>query len=373
MEIVGKGILARSAAGTGRAALTFPSVVALADGTLLATCHAGSEKDSVDEQVEFYRSGDGGRTWSEGQRPFAPAQVNGMRGSFKACYVTELEAGHLIATCMWIDRQTYEGKPLFNGETEGCLPTAILLADSHDGGATWTSLRVVPMPVDIGPPSLTNPILKLADGTLILSIETNKHYLDSSKWHQRVVFFHSGDGGQTWDQPITVGEDVSGRIFYWDLRAGVAPDGRIGAFSWTYDSEVNKYLNIQRRISADGGRTWAPHEDLGFADQGAHPAILLDGRVVLAWVDRFGSHSIRARLAAAIDAPFAADTEVVVYAHEVVASATDNTGELLTDMSLWSFGLPYGEVLPDGDVMVVYYAGTEEAVDVHWARLRLDT
>tara|TARA_Y100000588_G_scaffold14170_1_gene15274 strand:+ start:28 stop:1149 length:1122 start_codon:yes stop_codon:yes gene_type:complete len=372
MEIVKRGVLARGEAGTARAALTFPSVVALADGTLLAACHAGSTKDAADEQVEFFRSGDGGRTWGEGQRPFGETQVDGVGGSIKACYVTELEAGRLIIACLWVDRQTYPDKPLFNGETEGCLPMAILLADSHDGGATWTPLRKVPMPDDIGPPSLTSPILQLADGTLVMSIETNKHYLDSSKWYQRVVFFHSADGGQTWGEPVTVGQDESGRIFYWDLRVGVAHDGRVGAFSWTYDSEANKYLSIHRRVSADGGQTWSAFEALDFADQAAHPAMLADGRVVLAWVDRFGSHSIRARLAAAVDAPFDDDTEVEIYAHEVAASDTDNTGALLEDMGLWSFGLPYGEVLPDGDVMVVYYAGTEEAMDIHWARLRLD-
>ena len=301
MEIVDSGILARAAAGTTRAVLTFPSLLFMADGTLLATCHTGSTKDSADEAVEFYRSEDGGRTWGEASRPFGETEIDGVVGSLRTGYLSELEPGHLMASLMWIDRQTFPGKPLFNEETEGCLPIAILLADSADGGETWSPLRVVPIPASIGPPSLTSPVLKLADGTLALSIETNKQYLDSTKWYQRVVFFHSRDGGKTWEDPVTAGEDPSGRIFYWDLRAGVAPDGRVGIFSWTYDSQLNKYLNIHRRISADGGRVWSAPEDLGFTDQAAHPAILADGRVVLAWVDRFGSHSIRARQANAIE------------------------------------------------------------------------
>lgn len=372
MKIVETGILAPSEAGTARAALTFPTLLTLSDGVLLATCHAGSTKDSEDESVEFYGSEDGGRTWSEARRPFGETKVNGVVGSLKICYLTELEPGHLIASLMWVDRQTFPGKPLFNEETEGCLPMAIMLADSADGGATWSPPRVVPIPASIGPPSLTSPVLKLADGTLALSIETNKQYLDSTKWYQRVVFFHSRDGGKTWEDPATAGEDPSGRIFYWDLRAGVAPDGRVGTFSWTYDSQENKYLNIHRRISADGGRVWSMPEDLGFTDQASHPAILADGRVVLAWVDRFGSQSIRARQAEAIDAPFDPETEVVVYEHQLAATATDDTGELLSGMKLWSFGLPYVEALPNGDVLVTYYAGTEAAMDIHWSRLRLD-
>ena len=60
MEIVESGILARSEAGTARAALTFPGLVSLSDGTLLAAVHAGSTKDAADEAVELYRSQDGG-------------------------------------------------------------------------------------------------------------------------------------------------------------------------------------------------------------------------------------------------------------------------------------------------------------------------
>jgi hypothetical protein len=40
-------------------------------------------------------------------------------------------------------------------------------------------------------------------------------------------------------------------------------------------------------------------------------------------------------------------------------------------MSLWIFGLPYAEALPDGDVLVAYYAGEAAALDIRWARLRL--
>ena len=44
---------------------------------------------------------------------------------------------------------------------------------------------------------------------------------------------------------------------------------------------------------------------------------------------------------------------------------------MLADVLLWSFGLPYAEALPDGDVIVLYYAGTAETMDIHWAHLRL--
>ena len=122
----------------------------------------------------------------------------------------------------------------------------------------------------------------------------------------------------------------------------------------------------------------------GFADQPGHPAVLPDGRVVLAWVDRFGTASIRARQADAVDAPFEPATEVVVHrpgdgsdtAATPAADGADEpttTGEALVDMGTWSYGLAYAEALPDGDVGVVHYAaGVNGGTDVRWARLRLD-
>ena len=50
---------------------------------------------------------------------------------------------------------------------------------------------------------------------------------------------------------------------------------------------------------------------------------------------------------------------------------TDTTGELLEDMGFWTYGLPYAEALPDGDVMVVYYAGDVTTMNLHWSRISL--
>ncbi len=372
MRIIESGILSHGVASSDRANLTFPTLLPLTQGPLLATCRAGSTKDSTDERIELFQSTDGGWTWNEPIQPFAASNLNGKQGTLKICYLTELAPGHLLAASMWVDRATFPGQPLFNSETEGCLPMAILLADSFDSGDTWTAWRQVAMPADIGPPSLTNPVMKLADGTLVMSIETNKHYEDNSKWYQRVVLFHSTDLGQIWGEPITANQDPEARIFYWDQRAGVAPDGRMVTFTWTYDRKTSTYLNIHRRISLDGGHSWQQRVDLGITDQAAHPAILPDGRVVLAWVDRFKTQTIRARLADSVDGDFDPKSEVVVYQHETAnAVVGQETGALLAEMSIWTFGLPYAEVLPNGEVMVVYYAGTEAAMDIHWARLQV--
>ncbi len=103
----------------------------------------------------------------------------------------------------------------------------VLISTSHDNGDNWTPWIVARLPDELGPPSLTAPVLKLPNGRLMMSIESNKAYLDSSKWYQRVVMLYSDDAGQTWGDLQIAGCDPTGRIFNWDQRFGLAPDGRL--------------------------------------------------------------------------------------------------------------------------------------------------
>ncbi len=379
MRIVGRSTLNPAEPGTPRAAATFPTFTALADGGLLASYSIGSTKDSDDLTVELRRSSDGGTTWDAPAKPFETTMF-GRRGSLKFAPITQLDGDHLMIVVLWIDRDAFPGQPLFNPETEGCLPMAILVADSFDAGARWTPFRAVPMPPDVGPPSLTTGILRFPSGRLLLSVETNKTYLDASPWFQRVVHLWSDDDGATWSAPLTVVADPDGRIANWDQRGAVTQDGRLVSFGWIYDFEAVAYRNIRRRISLDEGRSFGEPTDLGFADQPGHPALLPDGRVVLAWVDRFGTKSIRARVAASIDAAFGPDSEIILFDAKAedrdVASAGMSgatTGDALVDMQAWSYGLCHADTLPDGDVGVVHYApGAAGGIEVRWVRLAID-
>ena len=369
MKVVAEGVLCAGVPGGSRAVAIFPNVVAVPDGRLLASYRVASGKDASEEQIELRWSADGGATWSLPITPFSTLH-RGIAGSLRVAYVTWIGGRDLMAVAMWIDRQTYPGQPLFNPETDGCLPAAILVSRSANLGESWSAWSEVPMSDDVGPPSLTSPVLKLRDGRLAISVETNKPYMDTSRWRQRVVYAFSYDGGKTWTPPVTVCEDPAGKIMNWDQRAAVAPDGRLATYSWMFDREAEKYLPIARRISSDGASTWSPPEWLGFSDQPARPAVFPDGSVVLAWVDRFGLGAIRARRAATFDGPFPEDSEVVVYRHQQTDRQSFSITETLADMGTWSYGLPFVEALPSGDALLVYYAGTADSMDVRWARLR---
>jgi hypothetical protein len=370
MKLLDQWCVVQGVPGTDRAMSTFPAVIWLPPGELLLAYRIGSTKDSDDEAIEVCRSSDGGRTWTLPERPFASV-LNGVRGSLKVLYWTRVAPDRLLACAMWVDRQAWPGQPLFNAATEGCLPMAIVVAASADGGRSWGSWDRVALPPEVGPPSLTAPLLVLGPGRLAMSIESNKDWQDASPWMQRVVHFHSVDDGRTWPACVVTGEDPSGRIFNWDQRVAQAADGSLATFTWTYDSRAKVYRNIHRRVSRDQGQTWSAPEDLGITDQAGHPAVLADGSVVLPWVDRFGDRSIKVRRAASLDGPFAAASEVRLYELPTPpAAGRQSTGELLADMGVWTFGLPFACALPDGTVLVLFYAGDAGQLDIRAALLQ---
>ena len=372
MKIESSGILAQSEINSLKAFYTFSSFISLTSGVILAAARRGDSKDSHLEVVEFFISEDEGENWSKPWQPFTNINIENTKGSLKLCYFTEISSSHLLASFLWIDRSAYPGKELFNAETEGCLPMKVLLSDSFDQGKTWLDLRAVDIPEEIGPPSLTNPIMKLPDGRLLMSIENNKNYLDKSKWNQKAVFLSSTDNGKTWSNPFLAAGDSEGIIFNWDLRSAVDKEGRISSFAWTYDSVNKKFLNIHQRISEDSGLTWSQPKDLNFADQASHPAFLKDGRIILAWVDRFQTQTIKARLAEHMYADFDSSSEITIFQQNILENNKDiNLGELLEDMGMWNFGLPFADVLSSGKVLVLYYAGNSNQMNLCWCRLTI--
>ena len=372
MKIDSSGILCSAKIDSNKACYTFSSFVSLSNGSIIATARGGNNKDSELEGIEFFRSDDEGEKWSEPWEPFKNVKIDNLKGSLKLCYLTEISDSHIIASFLWIDRTSIPGKELFNADTEGCLPMKILIADSYDNGNTWSKLRKVQLPKDIGPPSLTNPIMKLPNGKLIMSIENNKDYYDESKWYQKNIFICSSDNGKTWSKPYLAAGDETGRIFNWDLRCGVNKNGTITSFAWTYDSAKKTFLNIHQRISNDEGKTWSQPKDLNISDQPSHPALLKDGKVVLAWVDRFKNQSIKVRVSDNLNAHFDEISEVTIFNQRKIKQNSKELGGLLADMNIWSFGLPYADVLQSGKVLVFYYAGNDKKMDLHWIRLKFE-
>ncbi|MCE5239221.1 glycoside hydrolase [bacterium] len=371
MTIADRGIVARSSAE--RPSLAFPSICVLPGGRWLCGFRAAPTKAGMaGQQAMLCRSDDEGRTWTEPAAPFAPPDIRGCPGLFRALCCTATGGDGVVALVYWVDYSDPE-RPFFNEETEGLLGSRLWLARSPDRGATWSELELIDTaPYDMPTPP-TGPVLVLADGRWALQCELNKPYLDRAPWRHSSVLMFSSDRGRTWPEHLRVTDDPDRRVFYWDQRPGVLADGTLLDLFWTYDRCAGAYLNIHACQSRDHGRTWGELWDTGVPGQPAQPVSLPDGRLLMAYVDRRGAPTIKARTSRDGGRTWPPDTETIICEPRLDRQSADRTTmqEAWEEMYGFSLGLPATAALPDGDVLVVYYSGSAaDETDIEWVRLR---
>ncbi len=349
----------------------FPGILSLSDDTLLMSWRVGSSKDSADGTIYISRCVDRGRTWSPPAAPFSTSW-EGVPGNLHICKFTETGQGHVLACLMWIDR-TNPTAPMYNPQTEGIFPMKVLFARSADYGQTWGPLWALddsPYGSTLG---MTGPVLVLRDGRWACQFEVNKPYDDPRPWRQVAALKFSSDEGRIWSAPVEVANDPTGRVRYWDQRHAVAPDGDCLATFWTFDAVRSCDLNITLSTSHDGGQTWSPPRDTGLSGQLPYPVFLSDGRLLLLYIDRYETQTVRARLGDTLGRQFD-ERDTVIYQHcrnvrdpgHDVASSADH----LQDQQRWTFGYVSGATDSQGDVWVTYYSVADGNAKIHWAHMR---
>jgi hypothetical protein len=384
MKIVERGILFdASAAAPESRFCTFTTLERLDSGRLLAGFRTGSAKDSADESIRIMASDDDGATWQTVFTGFGDIPP-GSGGRLRAVGFTETDPGRLIGVFMWMDRSD-PNLPLASPETQGILPTKMLVAESEDGGHTWGPLREVSLQPHKGN-ALTGNVLALRDGGLALPYEAWKEYHDTSRGQHHAALRLSDDGGQTWTGPQIVAHDDQGRLLFWDQRLAANPeDGRLIAMFWTHDREAQEDVAMHVAWGSPDGRSWTAPVSTGITGQICAPLWLPGGRVFAAYVHRHHPPSLRAILSpdaasARAGQTWSAFEELVFYEKERGGQESGmggkrDFGDYWADMSIWTFGHPAAVVLEDpdvrevGDVLVAYYAGDETSMSIHWARI----
>lgn len=376
MQIVSKGIAFNSIVHTNRQSLMGASICVLAGNTnggrWLVSCRAAPEKGPMTAQhILLSWSDDEGATWSTPSAPFNPPEVDGKPGLFRSAYLTTLGDGRVLAALNWVDHSE-PSLPMFNEETQGLLDFNVFLAHSDDGGETWSTPRCVDTSPFDQPTPLTGPILLCKNGDWALQFELNKDYYEESEWHHKSVLMLSSDEGQTWPKYSLASSDSENRVFYWDQRPNVLQDGTLLDLFWTYDNGAAKYLNIHARASKDNGRTWGEIWDTDVPGQPAPPVEMADGKLLMVYVDRESTPSIKARVCVDDGRTWPVKTETLLYEMQL-GNQTENKGSMQdawSEMRKFSLGLPATTNLPSSGVLVVFYAGPRtDETDIHWVRL----
>lgn len=364
-----------------RRVAAFSSLCALSSGTVLCGFSAGPQKNSVTSTVKICRSLDGGRTWAILPFEFC-TEINGVPGSMCAGEMVEIEPGRLAIFSTWFDRSDPE-RPLFDPETEGILHSKHLLAFSDDEGESWTDWTVVPTPGLTGCAG-TGPVLRWPDGTVGLPFESYKEFDDPAPSRHGAWLLLSRDGCRTFDEPLLVAQHPEHSVYYWDQR--LCLDGTAGGFIglfWTHDLEAKqdlpvhiRHANISRYEDKLGGTDFEASPILATTIPGqiAAPLLLEDGRLLAFVVDRDTPGTMKLWQSSDGGRTWPASDALVVYTHDERAAISQGKddidfGEYWEDMAKWSFGHPVIRRLPDGQILVAFYAGTPKCMSVHWARI----
>jgi len=373
-EIVDSGIVFYGKRNTGRQSCAFADISVLPSGRWLASCRAAPAKaETRGQHVLLSWSDDEGKTWSEAYSPFVPPAVASKPGLFRSAYLTSLGGSRVFAALFWVDHSHPE-LPFFNAETEGLLDSMIFFSRSQDNGMTWSVPQLMdtsPFHVPVG---LTGPVMVLHNGEWACQFELNKHYDDTSVRRHAAVLMFSRDQGKTWPEYGIAANDPENRIVYWDQRPGVLKDGRIVNLFWTYHCKEHRYLGIHGRESRDNGRTWSEPWDTGVSVQPARPVSLCDGRIAMIYVDRSGAPEIKIRLSSNDGRTFPVETECTVYRLESARQSEKrhSVQDTWAEMERFSLGLPVTASLPDGDILVLFYAGREpDVTDIRWVRVKI--
>jgi len=372
MKICARGTVLESEPGTDRQSCCFPQATVLPGGRWLVACRAACTKGGGEGQhVLLSRSDDEGATWSAPERPFEAPDLDGRTGQFRALGCTPLGRRRVLATLYWVDYSD-PSLPFFNEETEGLLDSRIYLAESGDGGESWSEPHIVDTSPFNCPTPITGPALVLPSGEWACQFELNKHYHDTSPWVHSSVLIFSPDEGRTWPRHAVVSRDPENRIFYWDQRPQVLADGSLLDLFWTYDTREAVYLNMHARRSTDEGRTWSEMWDVGVPGQAAPPVSLPGGRIAMVYMDRTGAPAIRCRTSSDTGRSWPDDTEISIY-ESALAGQMGSKGDMAdawSEMGKFSVGLPATAALADGGFIVAYYAGPEtDRTNVEWVRV----
>jgi hypothetical protein len=350
-------------------------MLALADGTLLATMRLGSDREGPDGHAAILASTDRGETWTLRYLGLQDRAWDGINGEARAWMIAELEPGLLTASVLWVDRK--DGRaPWIHPETQGLLPMRCYHLTSRDGGRTWTDRRRLDLPPFPGA-SPTGPLLRLAGGAIAQPFEHWKEYEDPSEGRPAAYLRVSRDGGRTWPEDIQVARDPSNAIFWWDQRLAIHPaTGELVAMFWTHEPAVGRDRDVHIAWARPDGSGWSTPVPTGLPGQHCQPVAIGGDRLVAVYTHRGAPPGIRLAISDDFGRTWDRSREIELWSAE--AGVDEGVGESRTpdqywnDMGAWQFGHPRGALLPDGEVVCIWYGGSGVTRPARWARVAID-
>lgn len=371
MRIVDQGVLYDAAsAPPERQSCAFTSLAVLADGSFRCSFRAAAGRDIPGGTLRIMGSANG-QDW-EVVHPGLTRILDGIEGDLYAGYLSELTPGKLTGAFVWVDRSD-PSRSFVNPTTAGVLEMRNLIAFSSDRGATWTDWREL----DLGPEtgcSCTGPVFSPEPGVLAFPYETWKSYDDPAPGSHTASLRISRDEGRTWDERRIVAADPDECTFYWDQRIAVHPTtGDLVAMFWTHDRAAGTDIENHIAWSTAIDDPWTVPASCGWSGQHCQPISLGGDRLAAIHTERTPPGGIIVRLSDDFGRTWDAAPPLRVYRPATEPESRSRSfEEFWQSMMSWPFGHPRAVVTPTGDLLAAWYAGADNVIGMHWARIAFE-
>jgi hypothetical protein len=366
IECIAGGLVYRNPKPHLRAVHAFhPTIVRLHSGEFVAGFDLGQAMESFDYRTYVCRSNDDCRSWSEPAPllggPLGPGTTHTIR-------ISRLADGTLLGFGAQFHRSDPE-QGLVNRENLGYVPVDLVLTSSANGGRDWSKAAIIDPPL-VGPAFETcHAIRELSDGRLLAPTSTWKRWDGTAPDGMNAVALVSHDRGRTWPEYLKVMSGYHEGIIYWEQSLIELPNHRLLAVAWAFHEETGKSLPNRYAISNDGKSFSAPRLT-GFHGQTAK-IVSLGGDRVLTLYRREDKPGLWANLCR-----IAGDEWINMAEHRVwhgAPSGMSGQAPAGDELSALRFGFPSMTLLPDGDVLAVFWCYEDCVSGIRWVRLRVSS
>ena len=166
-----------------------------------------------------------------------------------------------------------------------------------------------------------------------------------------------------------------------DGRYDVFPDGEMVAYLWALRMEDDETMQTHRAVSSDQGRSWSRAEPVGYLGQIVDPLVVDDSTVLAVSNYRWQPHGIYLWLSQDRGVTWSAKSAVRMWdpdRNELVAEPARLSENQIKDLdvniwkalAMFNFGTPDLTALPDGSILLSYYAQPDNQTHVRACRFK---